>query len=108
VVPPFTTAVAGAKQGCLEYTPVWIDTRRPNHDNVHAMTAMKCFRRKWIAVNPLYTVVFGMILVMVVHSHNQFGFIQNFGKELQDRTLSCFVIDFVMLISLMYCERLIL
>jgi hypothetical protein len=24
------------------------------------MTAMKRFRRKWIAVNPLYTVVFGM------------------------------------------------
>jgi hypothetical protein len=37
-----------------------IDTRRPNHDNVQAMTAMKRFRRKWIAVNPLYTVVFGM------------------------------------------------
>jgi hypothetical protein len=32
------------------------------HDNVHAMTAimMKCYRLKWIAVNPLYTIVFGM------------------------------------------------
>jgi hypothetical protein len=34
--------------------------RRPNHDKVQAMTAMKRFRRKWIAVNLLYTVVFGM------------------------------------------------
>jgi hypothetical protein len=24
------------------------------------MTAMKYFSRKWIAVNPLYTIVFGM------------------------------------------------
>ena len=28
-----------------------IDTRRPNHDNVQAMTAMKGFGWKWIAVN---------------------------------------------------------
>ncbi len=42
----------------------FFDTRLPNHDNVHAMTAMKCFRQKWIAVNPLYTVAFGMILVI--------------------------------------------
>ncbi len=37
-----------------------IDTRRPNHDNAQARTVMKCFSRKWIAVNPLYTVIFGM------------------------------------------------
>ena len=37
-----------------------IDTQRPNPDNVQAITAMKRFRQKWIAVNPLYTVVFGM------------------------------------------------
>ncbi len=37
-----------------------IDTLRPNHDNVQAMTAIKCFFRKWIAVNPLYTVVLDM------------------------------------------------
>jgi hypothetical protein len=49
-----------------------------------------------------------VIYTQWIHSHNQFGFIQKFGEVLQDRTLSCFVIDFVMLISLMYCERLIL
>ena len=37
-----------------------IDTLLPNHDKAEAMTAMKRFRWKWIAVNPLYTVVFGM------------------------------------------------
>ncbi len=37
-----------------------IDNRRPNHDKAEVMTAMKRFRWKWIAVNPLYTVVFGM------------------------------------------------
>jgi hypothetical protein len=37
-----------------------IDTQRPNPDNVQAITAMKRFCQKWIAVNPLYTVVFGM------------------------------------------------
>jgi mannose-6-phosphate isomerase-like protein (cupin superfamily) len=37
-----------------------IDTQRPNPDNVQAITAMKRFRQKWIAVNPLYTIVFGM------------------------------------------------
>ena len=39
-----------------------------------------------------------------IHSRNQFSFIQNVGKVLQYRTLSCFV----MLISMMYCELLIL
>ena len=37
-----------------------IDARRPNHDKVQAMTAMKGFGWKWIAVNPLDTIVFGM------------------------------------------------
>ncbi len=37
-----------------------INTLRPNYDKVQAVTAMKCFFWKWIAVNPLYTVVFGM------------------------------------------------
>ncbi len=37
-----------------------IDTRRPNHDNVQAMNAMKRFRRTWIAVNLPYTIVFGL------------------------------------------------
>jgi hypothetical protein len=43
-----------------------------------------------------------------IHSRNQFSLIQNVGKVLQYRTLSCFVTNFVMLISMMYCERLIL
>jgi hypothetical protein len=43
-----------------------------------------------------------------IHLRNLFGFNQNVGRVLLDRTLSCFAIDFVMLISLMYCERLIL
>ena len=37
-----------------------IDTLRPNHDKSEAMPVMKRFCWKWIAVNPLYTVVFGM------------------------------------------------
>ena len=37
-----------------------IDTRRPNHDHVQAMTAVEGFCRKWVAVNPLGTLVFGM------------------------------------------------
>ena len=36
-----------------------------------------------------------------IHSHNQSGFNQNVGVVLQDRTPSCFVIDFVMLIFMM-------
>jgi hypothetical protein len=34
--------------------------RRPDHDHVQAMTAVKGFGWKWIAVNPLDTIVFGM------------------------------------------------
>ena len=37
-----------------------IDTRRPNHDHVQAMTAVEGFCGKWIAVNPLDTLVFSM------------------------------------------------
>jgi ABC-type protease/lipase transport system fused ATPase/permease subunit len=37
-----------------------IDTQRPNPDNVQAITAMKRFRQKWIAVNPLHTLVLGV------------------------------------------------
>ena len=37
-----------------------IDTRRSNHDHVQAMTAVEGFCGKWIAVNPLDTLVFSM------------------------------------------------
>ncbi len=37
-----------------------IDTLLPNHDNVQVMTAMKGFGLKWITVNQLDTIVFGM------------------------------------------------
>ncbi len=37
-----------------------IDTRWPNHDHVQAMAAVKGFGGKWIAVNSLDTIVFGM------------------------------------------------
>jgi hypothetical protein len=37
-----------------------IDARRPDHDHVQAMTAVKGFGGKWIAGNPLDTIVFGM------------------------------------------------
>ena len=37
-----------------------IDARRPNHDEVHAMTSMEHFRRKRIAVNPLHSLVLGV------------------------------------------------
>ncbi len=37
-----------------------IDARQPDHDLVQAMTAVKGFGGKWIAVNPLDTIVFGM------------------------------------------------
>jgi hypothetical protein len=37
-----------------------IDTGRPNNDHVQAMTAVKGFGRKWIAVNPLDSLVFGV------------------------------------------------
>jgi hypothetical protein len=36
------------------------DTRRPDHDHIQAMTAVKEFGWKWIAVNPLDTIVFCM------------------------------------------------
>ncbi len=37
-----------------------IDALQPDHDHVQAMTAVKGFGGKWIAVNPLDTIVFGM------------------------------------------------
>ena len=37
-----------------------IDTRRPNHDHVQAMTAVEGFCGKWIAVNTLDALVFSM------------------------------------------------
>ena len=37
-----------------------IDARRPNHDEVHLMTSMDHFRRKWIAVYPLHALVLGV------------------------------------------------
>ncbi len=37
-----------------------IGARRSDHDHVQAMTAVKGFGGKWIAVNPLDTIVFGM------------------------------------------------
>ncbi len=37
-----------------------IDARLPDHDHVQAMTAVKGFGGKWIALNPLDTIVFGM------------------------------------------------
>ena len=42
------------------YKGAVIDTRRPNHDHVQAMTAVEGFWGKWIAVNPLDTLVFSM------------------------------------------------
>ncbi len=37
-----------------------VETRRPNHDEVQAVTAIKRLRRKWVAVNPLHTIVLGV------------------------------------------------
>jgi hypothetical protein len=34
-----------------------VETRRPNHDEVQAVTAIKRLRRKRVAVNPLHTIV---------------------------------------------------
>ena len=49
-----------------------------------------------------------MFCTQWIHSLNRFSFNQNVGRELLGRTLSCFVIDFVMLISTMFCVRFIL
>ncbi len=60
-----------------------IDTLRPNHDKAAAMTAMKRFRWKWIAVNPLYTVVFGMTKHQTVEQNRKnlaFGRILQFQR----------------------------
>ena len=37
-----------------------IDARWPNHDGVHSMTSVEHFARKWIAVNPMHTLVLGV------------------------------------------------
>ena len=37
-----------------------IDARWPNYDGVHSITSIEHFRRKWIAVNPLHTLVLGV------------------------------------------------
>jgi hypothetical protein len=37
-----------------------IDARRPNNDGVHAITSIEHFAWKWIAVNPLHTLVLGV------------------------------------------------
>ncbi len=69
-----------------------IDTRRPNHDKAEATTAMKRFRWKWIAVNPLYwyTVVFGMTKHQTVEQSKMtlaFGWILQFQCPEQSRYL---------------------
>ena len=38
-----------------------IDAWWPNHDGVHSMTSVDHFCWKWIAVNPLHTLVLGVI-----------------------------------------------
>ena len=38
-----------------------IDAGWPNHDGVHSMTSIEPFCPKWIAVNPLHTLVLGVI-----------------------------------------------
>jgi hypothetical protein len=43
-----------------------IDARQPDHDHVQAMTAVKGFGGKWIAVNPLDNNVFGMTQHQIV------------------------------------------
>ena len=43
-----------------------------------------------------------------IHMRNLISFNQNVGRVQMDRTLSCFDIDFVMLIFMMCCEHLIL
>ena len=37
-----------------------VETRRPNHDGVQAVTAIKRLRRKRVAVNSLHTIVLGV------------------------------------------------
>ncbi len=37
-----------------------IDSRWSNHNEVQSMTEVKRFRREWIAVDPLHTIVLGV------------------------------------------------
>jgi hypothetical protein len=47
-----------------------IDTRRPDHDYVQVMTAVNGFGGKWIAINPLDTIVFCMTKHHTVRKSN--------------------------------------
>ena len=46
--------------GLLHNESSIIDAGWPNHDGVHSMTSVEHFRWKWIAVNPLHTLVLGV------------------------------------------------
>ena len=52
--PPIPDRIGG------DYKCPMFDTRRPNHDEVHSVTAVKWFCWKRITVNPLNTTVLGV------------------------------------------------
>ncbi len=45
-----------------------IETRRPNHDEVQAVTAIKRLRRKRVAGNPLHTIALGVTKYQTVRN----------------------------------------